>query len=76
MISICSSGEEEIVDLLIKNGADVNIENSDKKTPLYLAANGGFDKIVKILIENGADLNYKTTDEKTALHLASMNGIY
>lgn len=30
-------GEEEIVDMLIKNGADTNVENSNGRTPL----NGG-----------------------------------
>lgn len=34
-------GEEEIVDMLIKNGADTNVENSDGKTPMNLAINGG-----------------------------------
>lgn len=35
------SDHEEIVELLLKNGANVNIENNVKATPLILAARGG-----------------------------------
>lgn len=34
-------GYTHIVDLLLKNGADVNAENKDKGTPLHWAASNG-----------------------------------
>lgn len=39
--SINNTGHEKIVELLIENGADVNIVNNDKNTALILAVNQG-----------------------------------
>lgn len=41
-------GEEEIVDMLIKNGADTNVENSDGNTPITLAVNGGNSYVIVV----------------------------
>ncbi len=46
--------QTEVARLLIKNGADVNIKNMFKKTPLFYVKQL---KDVKLLIENGADPN-------------------
>jgi ankyrin repeat protein len=71
------SGSVEIVDLLLKNGANVNAkyEKSGFITPLHLAATGGDIKIVQQLLSAGADLGakYYYMDE-TPLHLAAKNG--
>ena len=54
-------GAKEATELLIKNGANINIKTGDRpsvgKTPLHLAAWGGHFDIVEILIAKGADLN-------------------
>jgi len=57
-------GEEskilEIVDLLLKNGAYVNIQNSiNLYTPLHYSFMGGKLKIAELLLENGAYLDFK-----------------
>ncbi len=46
--------QTEVAELLIKNGADVNIINKAKRTPLFYVKQL---KDVKLLIENGADPN-------------------
>jgi len=51
-------GYVNIVDILLRAGANPNIPNSEQKgsnTPLHIAANYGFKKIQDLLIENQAD---------------------
>lgn len=37
----CYLGKEKVVEILIQNGANVNLENSDGATPLITAATEG-----------------------------------
>lgn len=49
MIILCGFlGNEEIVNLLIMNGIDVNHKNSDLKTSVHLSAERG-DSFIKVL---------------------------
>ena len=51
-------GHQEIVDLLIQEGAEVNSRNEeDKAMPLHFAAEEGHLNIVKVLVKHGAALN-------------------
>lgn len=50
-------GYENLVELLIEHGADVNKTNGVDQSPMYLAISKGFYKIVKILLEKGANVN-------------------
>ena len=71
------SGQKEIVELLIENGADVNakivnakIENANDvngMTPLHEAAFGGYKEIAELLIAKGADVNAKSRFDGTPL---------
>ena len=63
----------EIIELLIANGADINIE-SEFGTPLIRAVTDEQNDIVKLLIDNGADINKMDEFEGTPLHIASKNG--
>lgn len=49
------SGLEEMVELLLKNGASVNLRNKDGKTALQWASDKENLEVVRILLENGAD---------------------
>jgi hypothetical protein len=51
------SGQEQIVQLLLKKGANVNSRNDDNNTPLHLAASTASEAIVRLLLEGGADVN-------------------
>ena len=45
---------------LILNGADVNVQNEQGVTPLFLAANQNDAQMVHALLQAGADVNHKT----------------
>lgn len=59
------------MELLIDNGADVNIPTTAGETALSYAVHLGRKDIIKILLQAGADYNVKLgKDHKTALELA------
>jgi len=68
---------EEMVDFLLKNGADPNAKNNNDCTPLHWASfysnTGSSLATVEALLRNGADPNAKACDNYTPLHLASRN---
>ena len=65
--------EPEIIDLLVKSGANVNAQDAEGFTPLHMAAIHGNLKIVKKLVDLEADVNIVTTDGKNAAELAHLN---
>ena len=71
LLYAASFGHVEMVDFLLKNGAEVDgYTNSFHHTPLMQAAYYGHTETVKLLIENGANVNALNTNLKTALDLA------
>lgn len=57
MYSICrtvfDSGHQSLAEVLLRNGANINAENSDKRTPLHLAVSQGKRYFkVKIVLES------------------------
>lgn len=73
----CTGGHEELVELLLSRGAD--IEHRDKKgfTPLILAATAGHEKVVEVLLTHGANIEAQSERTKdTALSLACSGGRY
>lgn len=70
-----AGGHDELVELLITHGA--NIEHRDKKgcTPLILAASAGHSVTVAILLDHNADIEAQSDRTKdTALSLACSGG--
>ncbi len=67
---VVSMESQEILELLIANGADVNAKNEYRWTPLHNAALEANKEIVELLIANGADVNAKTNYGETPLHKA------
>ncbi|MCK4817176.1 ankyrin repeat domain-containing protein, partial [bacterium] len=63
-------GNLDSVELLLKNGAGVNLQSYDKGTALHVAAQLGHNNVVKLLLENGASLNARNGEGMTALMLA------
>jgi ankyrin repeat protein len=57
-----------LLQLLIDNGADVNLRNDDLETPLFESLFSS-TSIIKILIENGAKINLQNIRGQTPLHL-------
>ena len=67
------NNEPEIIDLLVKSGANVNAQDAEGFTPLHMAAIHGNLKIVKKLVDLDADVNIVATDGKNAAELAHLN---
>ena len=65
--------QEEVVKLLLANGANANLANIRGITPLMNASANGHENIVKLLLDNGADVNAKSHNGLTALDLAETN---
>lgn len=69
-----ASWNEQLLPLLLRNGAEVNAkgENSKGQTALYFAASWGNETALETLLERGADLSAKYKDGKTALHAVNL----
>jgi len=64
----------EMIELLIKAGADVNAASSGGYTALLVAAGRGNTRVVEALLKAGADANAMGESKKTALQLARERG--
>ncbi len=75
-------GHKDVVELLLRYGAVVNAEDSDKATPLHQAVYAGHGNIVEVLLAHGANVNAPAWGEvgdfhefdDTPLHLAARRG--
>ncbi len=65
-----------VVNLLLKEEADVNAQNKGGSTPLHLAAYRDLFNIVKELIDNNAGVNERDSNGNTPLHLAAYRGLF
>ncbi|CAD5115172.1 DgyrCDS4169 [Dimorphilus gyrociliatus] len=74
LIIAVSAGREEIVDLLLQCGADVNTTNSTGQCSLHYAASKNRETIVKKLIERKADVNVRDCVNSTPLHRSASKG--
>lgn len=68
------NGNDELVEILIKRGAEVNPTPDVTFTPLYIALRKENVKIARLLIENGADVNKKGSSGLTPLFTAVFQG--
>ncbi len=60
--------------LLLTNGIDVNVKDSQGKTPLHWAVDSGFKNIAAMLLANKADVMAKDIHGVTPLHEAAIKG--
>jgi len=67
-------GHNEVAELLIVRGADINALDNFKCTPLHRAVLRGHMKIAKLLVESGADINKKSAFGETPLFYAVRSG--
>jgi ankyrin repeat protein len=65
---------EDMAKLLLSNGADANVKNSEGSTPLHYTASRTTGSrrnrtgMAELLLANGADVNAKDNDGQTPLH--------
>jgi len=77
LIAAITSGPKgyiDIVDLLLKNNADINLATPDGWNPLICASYWGRVEIVKLLLKRKPNLHQKTAEGYTALSLAREQG--
>ncbi|XP_065928598.1 serine/threonine-protein phosphatase 6 regulatory ankyrin repeat subunit C-like [Magallana gigas] len=67
-------GLNTTVQLLLENGADINLRINEGFTPLYVACHHGHISTVKLLIENGADINLCNEQGLSPLHNVCNHG--
>ncbi|KAI4624869.1 uncharacterized protein J4E87_005350 [Alternaria ethzedia] len=67
-------GRDDIIELLLVNGADVGAQSDGSWTPLHNACDQGSVKVLKILLAAGADVNARTLNGTTPLHVAAQAG--
>ena len=69
----CAKGNYDVVNILIKYGADVNRDDGHSSFPINHAASMGKNDIVSLLIKSGADVNAKSKSGFTPLMSGSEN---
>jgi ankyrin repeat protein len=69
-------GHLEVIQFLVQDfGADVNLEDEDCCTPLYIASQKGHVAIVRCLVKDlGADVTQRPKNGFTPLHIAARMG--
>ena len=65
-------GFEDLAELLLAHGADVDEGGSTNNTPLHLAADSGNEKMAHLLLSHHAAFNIKNSDGETPLHIAEL----
>lgn len=63
--------DPKLVDLLLEKGADANITNSNRFTPLIQACRYGNSEIINALLDHGADPNSAIEDATSAFQLCA-----
>jgi len=61
-------GHTEMIQYLLKKGANINEKDFDGRTALIYAAEDGQLEIVKCLIENGANIEERDKDNRCQFH--------
>jgi len=68
----CLKNKIEIVGMLIRAGADVNVlQETYGNTPLQIAIYNSFNSLIEFLLDNGADPNF-FDGEQTPLYMATL----
>jgi thiosulfate/3-mercaptopyruvate sulfurtransferase len=74
LIKASHIGDRDIVDLLIKAGAQVNARNADGNNALWLACVGGHLDIIGMLVAAGIDMDNQNDNGATPLMYAASSG--
>ena len=69
-----SNGQDKLTALLIRYGADINIQDTSKDTPLHYAAFQGSMPTVRLLLSKGANADLKNAAGESALDHARAQG--
>ncbi|KAK3260968.1 hypothetical protein CYMTET_30104 [Cymbomonas tetramitiformis] len=67
-------GQVQTVELLLREGAEVNARSNVNATALHLAARLGHKGIARLLLQHDAALDERNTSQSTPLHTAAQHG--
>lgn len=67
------SGNLELIEKLIKSGANVNMPGLNGQTPLHYAAKKNAPEIIVLLLKNHADPEQTSNDGDKPIHIAAYN---
>ena len=67
------NSNEDTLEILLENGADVNCVNEEGYMPLHVAAQSKSLKNVQLLIKFGANVNGRGAGDWLAIHFAILN---
>lgn len=70
------NGHLDVVKLLLKHNADVEIENKYGDRAIHHAAFGNEPAVIELLAKAGADLNIRNNRRQTPLHIGVNKGYY
>lgn len=74
LIFAAAAGNEELVNLLLKKGANVNAADMQGRTALSFAAENNDKKVAALLIQAGANMELKRFDGLTPAYVAADKG--
>jgi ankyrin repeat protein len=74
LLDASRAGDADRVKSLLKQGVEIDVKDSEGRTPLMLAAMGGHVDVVEALISSSAAVDDQDNLGKTALWYASSNG--
>ncbi|KAM3929137.1 uncharacterized protein RB166_006918 [Leptodactylus fuscus] len=61
---------EKVAEILLKSGADVNMERANGETAMHVAAQYGNIKMIRALMEEGGEVTWQSKTRENALHTA------
>jgi hypothetical protein len=67
LFEACHNGMDDVVKILLENGADVNFQRNDGATALFIACEMNYRTIVRLLLSYGADVNHRRDNKSTPL---------
>ena len=68
------AGHLRVVQLLLRHGVDVDVQDDENRTPLRVASQSGHCDVVQYLIDHGANVNLKGDGQNTPLNWAAYGG--
>ena len=74
LLGAAEEGDLETICVLLKQGADVNVERGDGYTPFLLALGEGHNDACKRLLDAGARVDAATKIGSSAMHIAASGG--
>lgn len=73
-ITSAQSRRNEMIELLLRYGADIDLCKANGVSPLYIACQEGHDDIVQLFLSNGANINKCTQNGASPLIIACQEG--